>query len=110
MRSLLYIAYNQRASACGFLNIFSSCILGDTNLFIARLVFVDVCYFMNFVLRRLNFFLHATLQKWYVSPSYVILYFAVFSSRTMPQTGSLNIFSGLNLREDCVFRLLWLMV
>jgi hypothetical protein len=40
----------------------------------------------------------------------VILNLAVFSSRTMPQTGSLNIFFGLNLMEDCVFRLLWLVV
>lgn len=58
----------------------------------------------------MNLFLHVTLQKWYVSPSYVILNLAVFSSRTMPQTGSLNILVGLYLMDDYVFRLLWLVV
>jgi len=56
-------------------------------------------YFTNFLGFLLNLFLHFTLQKQYVSPSYLILNLDAFSSRTMPHTGSLGITSLFTLHN-----------
>jgi len=67
------------------------------------IIWVDFYYFRYFVGCLLKRFLQTRLQKWMVSPSYVILNFAVLSSSTVPQTGSLiDICCLFASRIDCV--------